>query len=163
MGASKDKFGIKTKLPNGNVAGRVLPVKIHDLDDSDIQLLESVLGGVVRGIEFIFKSAGVNRPLTPTDYPEKNLYQTFYRDQIEVLRQSEVLAQKGYFPPVEMAIRYAMVNQPDRAMDWIEKGFEEHDPGMPYITTHCMLCEPLFDNPRFISIVHKMNLPLPKK
>ncbi len=80
--ASKDKFGIKTKLPNGNVASRVLPVKIHDLDNSDIQLLESVLGGMVRGIEFIFKSAGVNRPLTPSDYPEKNLYQTFYRDQI---------------------------------------------------------------------------------
>jgi TolB-like protein len=81
----------------------------------------------------------------------------------EVLRQSELLAQKGYFPPVEMALRYLMVNQPDRAMDWIEKGFEEHDPGMPYITTHCLLCEPLFDNPRFISIVHKMNLPLPRK
>jgi TolB-like protein len=81
----------------------------------------------------------------------------------EVLRQSELLAQKGYFPPVEMALRYLMVNQPDRAMDWIEKGFEEHDPSMPYITTHCLLCEPLFDNPRFIAIVHKMNLPLPRK
>lgn len=80
--ASKDKFGIKTKLPNGNVASRVIPVKIHDLDNSDNQLLESALGGVVRGIEFIFKSAGVNRPLTPSDFPEKNLCKTFYRDQI---------------------------------------------------------------------------------
>ena len=31
----------------------------------------------------------------------------------EILRQLEVLAQKGYFPPVGMAIRYMMVDQPD--------------------------------------------------
>jgi tetratricopeptide (TPR) repeat protein len=105
-------------------------------------------------------------PVRNIDYQEVNRIfgeKGFVAAYEEVLRQSEVLAQKGYFPPVEMAIRYAMVNQPDRAMDWIEKGFEEHDPSMPYITTHSMLCEPLFDNPRFISIVNKMNLPLPKK
>ncbi len=80
--ASNDQFGLKIKLPNGNVADRVLPVRIYDLDKTDIRLCESVLGGVVRGIEFIYKSAGVNRPLTPSDQPEKNLYKTFYRDQI---------------------------------------------------------------------------------
>ena len=80
--ASQDQFGLKIKLPNGNVASRVLPVKIYDLDSSDIKQCESVLGGVLRGIEFIYKSAGVNRPLTPSDNPDKNLYKTFYRDQI---------------------------------------------------------------------------------
>jgi TolB-like protein len=80
--ASKDQFGLKIRLPNGNVANRVLPIRIHDLENTDIKLCESVLGGVVRGIEFIYKSAGVNRPLTPSDYPEKNQYKTFYRDQI---------------------------------------------------------------------------------
>jgi len=81
----------------------------------------------------------------------------------EILRQLEVLAQKGYFlAPVEMAYRYMMVDQPDKAMEWIEKGFEVRDPVMPYIATHGFLCEPLFDNPRFIEILQKMNLPLPK-
>jgi adenylate cyclase len=80
--ASKDRFGLKIRLPNGNVANRVLPVRIYDIDNTDIKLFESVLGGVVRGIEFIYKSAGVNRPLTPSDQPEKNLHKTFYRDQI---------------------------------------------------------------------------------
>ena len=60
----KDQFGLKVKLPNGNVASRVLPVRIHDLDNADIKLCESVLGGVLRGVEFIYKSPGVNRPLT---------------------------------------------------------------------------------------------------
>ena len=80
--ASNDQFGLKIRLPNGNVANRVLPVRIYDLENTDIKLCESVLGGVVRGIDFIYKSAGVNRPLTPSDYPEKNQYKTFYRDQI---------------------------------------------------------------------------------
>jgi len=51
------------KLSNGNVASRVLPVRIHDLDIPDIKLCESLLESVVRGIDFIYKEPGVNRPL----------------------------------------------------------------------------------------------------
>jgi adenylate cyclase len=81
--AIKDHFGLKVKLPNGNVANRVLPVRIHDLDAADIKECESVLGGVLRGIEFIYKSAGVNRPLRSTEEkPHENLNKTIYRDQI---------------------------------------------------------------------------------
>jgi tetratricopeptide (TPR) repeat protein len=80
--ASKDQFGLKVKLSNGNVANRVLPVRIHDLDTDDIKLCESVLGGVLRGIEFIYKEQGVNRSLTPADDDRKNLNKTMYRNQI---------------------------------------------------------------------------------
>src|SRR5660397_2523 len=38
--------------------------------------------GRLRSIEFIFSASGVNRPLTPSDNPDKNLNKTFYRDQI---------------------------------------------------------------------------------
>jgi TolB-like protein/cytochrome c-type biogenesis protein CcmH/NrfG len=80
--ASKDLFGLKVRLPNGNVASRVLPIRIHDLDTSDIKECESVLGGVLRGIEFIYKEPGVDRPLTTKDNEEKNLNKTNYRNQI---------------------------------------------------------------------------------
>jgi len=53
--ASHDQFGLKVTLHSGNVASRVLPVRIHDLDVADIKLCESVLEGVFRGIEFIYK------------------------------------------------------------------------------------------------------------
>jgi len=79
----------------------------------------------------------------------------------EILRQLELIAQNGFVSPVVMASRYMMVDQPDKAMEWIEKGFEVHDPQMPYIATPGFFCEPLFDNPRFIEIIQKMNLPLP--
>ena len=80
--ASQDQFGLKVKLPNGNVASRVLPVRIHDLDNEDIKLCESITGGFLRGIEFIYKEPGVNRPLTTKDNEGKNLNNTNYRNQI---------------------------------------------------------------------------------
>jgi TolB-like protein len=80
--ASKDKFGLKVKLPNGNVGGRVLPVLIHNLDIEDNKLFESRLGGVLRGIEFIYKEPGVNKPLTSEDDEKQNLNHTKYRIQI---------------------------------------------------------------------------------
>jgi TolB-like protein len=69
--ASKDRFGLKVKLPNGNVAGRVLPVRIHDLDQPDIKECELVIGSILRGIEFIYREPGVNKPLPKNDpkYP----------------------------------------------------------------------------------------------
>ena len=80
--ASSDKFGLKIKLPGGNVANRILPVRIHDLDNEDIELCESIIGGVLRGVEFIYKEPGVNRSLTSKDDERKNLNGTLYRNQI---------------------------------------------------------------------------------
>jgi TolB-like protein/Tfp pilus assembly protein PilF len=80
----------------------------------------------------------------------------------EITRQMESFASSNPVSPMDMAIRYIYANLPDKAMDWLEKGYEIHDPTMPYITTHCFNLDPLFTNPRFIAIVKKMNLPLPK-
>ena len=80
--ASGDQFGLKVKLPNGNVASRVLPIRIYDLDNNDSKLCESVLDTVLRGIEFIYKEPGVNRPLKPDDDEKINLNKTKYRNQI---------------------------------------------------------------------------------
>jgi hypothetical protein len=80
--ASNDKYGLKVKLPNGNVASRVLPVQIYNLDEADIRLTESVLDGYLRGVEFIYSEPGVNRPLLPGDKEKKNLNKTIYRNQV---------------------------------------------------------------------------------
>lgn len=81
--AKEDKFGRDIKLASGNVASRILPVKIHDIDPEDDILLEIELGEVIRGIDFIYRSAGVNRPLrSAEENPRENLYHIIYRDQI---------------------------------------------------------------------------------
>ncbi len=80
--ASKDQFGLKVKLPNGNIANRILPIQIHDLGTEDRALLEKELGGMIRAIEFIYKEPGVNKPLTSEDDEKKNLNGTKYIIQI---------------------------------------------------------------------------------
>lgn len=80
--ASADGLGLKIKLANGNVANRVLPVQIHELDETDRRLCEDELRGFIRGIEFIYKEPGVNKPLTPEDDEKKNLNGTRYRIQV---------------------------------------------------------------------------------
>ncbi|MBN1181111.1 MAG: hypothetical protein JXB49_02415 [Bacteroidales bacterium] len=80
--ASKDQFGLKVKLPNGNVASRILPVQIHDLYPEDKAILEKELGGVLRAIELIYKEPGVNKPLNDGDDDKKNLNNTKYRIQV---------------------------------------------------------------------------------
>lgn len=62
-----DRIGRNIKLPNGNFASRILPVKIHDIDVEDVKLLENELAGALRSIDFIYREAGVNRSLRPVD------------------------------------------------------------------------------------------------
>ena len=80
--AKEDQFGRDVKLSNGNVAGRILPIKIHDLDAEDKAVIENEIGGVLRAIEFIYKEPGVNRPLAVDDSQEKNLTKTRYKNQV---------------------------------------------------------------------------------
>lgn len=80
--AKQDKLGLDVRLGNKNVASRILPIQIHDLAAKDRILFEGESGTPLRPIEFIFKSQGVNRPLSPYDSRADNLNRTFYRDQL---------------------------------------------------------------------------------
>ena len=83
----EDPFGRDIKLGNGNVASRILPIKIHDIDADDRALLENELGGVLRAIEFIYKETGVNRPLKSTDSKTDNQNKTDYQNQVNKGRE----------------------------------------------------------------------------
>jgi TolB-like protein/Tfp pilus assembly protein PilF len=82
--AENDRFGKDVKLRSGNVASRMLPIRIHDQESEDIKLFEKETGSVLRALDFVFKtSTGVNRPLKAIeDHPNDNLNKTFYSDQI---------------------------------------------------------------------------------
>lgn len=81
--ASNDGLGLHIKLPGGNVASRILPIKIHNIDDGDVRLLETELSGVLRSIDFIYQKQGVNRSLRPMDDQlADNMNNTIYRNQI---------------------------------------------------------------------------------
>ena len=93
-----------------------------------------------------------------------------------------VFQEQGYLAAVEMTIkideeaaneryididiqgyRYLEINNYDKAMDCYEKAYEIHHPSMPYISGLVRNYEQLRDNPRYIALLKKMNLPLPGK
>lgn len=78
-----DRFGQHVKLANGNVASRILPVRIHDLEPEDLALFENETGELLRSVDFIYRLPGVNRQLRAKDDEQvKGTNQTIYRDQI---------------------------------------------------------------------------------
>ncbi len=108
---SEDPVGLKIKLANGNTTTRILPIKIHDLDAEDQTLIENEIGPL-RAIDLIFRSPGVNRPLTLADSRADNLNKTFYRDQVNKVANciKEIIGSLKSVPKLTSAGRsgYAM-------------------------------------------------------
>lgn len=80
--ALKEPLGRDIKLKSGNVASRILPIVIHQLDQEDQNLIEEELKSKLRFIDFNFQAPGVNRPLCADDLRSENNNNLFYRDQI---------------------------------------------------------------------------------
>jgi TolB-like protein len=80
----------------------------------------------------------------------------------EVMKLLEKFAKDNPINIMDMAMRYVYANNHDKAMEWIEKGLEIHDPQMTYITTLGYNLDPLFKIPGFIEIAREMKLPIPK-
>ena len=67
----------------------------------------------------------------------------------------------SYVMPTDMAWIYRPeLNEPEKTLEWLEIGFEMNDPGMPYISTNVYLFDFIRDDPRFLELLKKMNLPL---
>jgi tetratricopeptide (TPR) repeat protein len=56
---------------------------------------------------------------------------------------------------------YIRAGDYEEAIDWLEKAYEEHRPGMPYIGLNAP--DPMRSNPRFQELLRKMNLPVDEK
>jgi tetratricopeptide (TPR) repeat protein len=120
--ANSDQIGRDVKLASGNVCSRIIPIKIHDLDPSDTEVLEHEMGCRLRSIEFIFKSPGVNRPLKPDDNPEKNLNKTYYRDQINKVANTVKDLVYGIHPdPAKRASKSYQPSGPRDVPEFLER------------------------------------------
>ena len=61
------------------------------------------------------------------------------------------------------ANRYLHLNQDEKALDHIEKNYEMRRTDIAYLRTNMYYYHRLKDNPRYIALLKKMNLPLPKE
>jgi tetratricopeptide (TPR) repeat protein len=136
-------------------------------EDININQMLEIAAYKCKDYDKVIKAVKYVLPVTINENDFKDIERIYSKSGIvkayeEIIKHLEKYAENNYIGFSEMAIRYIIANQPDKAMDWIEKGFELHDPIMTYITRTARLFEPLFGNPRFIAICKKMNLSLPK-
>ena len=75
----------------------------------------------------------------------------------EVLRRLEQLSQKRYVSPYHMAYVYTGLGEADRAMDFLERAYEERA-GSVYGIKGSFLFTTLHSHPRFTALLRKMNL-----
>jgi len=69
--------------------------------------------------------------------------------------------QTGRVMAVDIAIKYMFAGDKARAIDWLEKAYEDRDPNLPYLGKP--VWDSLRDDPRFQDLVRRMNLPLNTK
>jgi TolB-like protein/Tfp pilus assembly protein PilF len=69
----------------------------------------------------------------------------------------ETRKRTSFVLPTDIALLWAEAGEHDKTLEWLERGFEVHDPAMPYIGL------PVFDlvrdDPRFHDLLRRMNLP----
>ncbi len=68
---------------------------------------------------------------------------------------------KAYSMPSDIAIFYAMAGEKDKALDWLEKGYEIHDPNVIYLGLPTY--DPIRSDPHFQNLLRRMNLPMNDK
>jgi tetratricopeptide (TPR) repeat protein len=67
-----------------------------------------------------------------------------------------------YALPCDIAGWYALAGDKEKAVEWLEKGLDPHDPVLPYIG--CYRCfDDLHSDPRFQALLRKMRLPADDK
>jgi len=80
----------------------------------------------------------------------------------EMFRMNEIYGNDCYLTTELKVKRNIYLGNNEKAIEVLEKDYEIRGSGMPYISPRFSYHEQLKDNPRYVEILRKMNLPLPK-
>lgn len=79
----------------------------------------------------------------------------------ELIKQlEEILTEGGRVPFMNLGNLYNQLGRYEKAIDYWEKAYEEHNPNAPYLSMYTVKNKALNDQPRYIELIKKMNLPL---
>ncbi len=76
----------------------------------------------------------------------------------QALQRLESLARERNVDAIVFAGIHAALGEKEAALDWLEKGYEEHSITMPWVAEH-LFFDGLRDEPRFQSLVERIGLP----
>jgi serine/threonine protein kinase/Tfp pilus assembly protein PilF len=68
---------------------------------------------------------------------------------------------KTFCLPSDIAMFYTMAGEKNKALDWLEKGLEIHDPALPYLGFPCD--DEIRPDPRFQDLLRRIGLPVDEK
>jgi len=80
---------------------------------------------------------------------------------LQLAAELEALAQQQYVQAVFIATPFAMAGNAGKAVEWLEKGLEQHDPQMPYVGSLGAFHR-ITNDPGYQQILTKMNLSVPE-
>ena len=74
-----------------------------------------------------------------------------------ILNQMLRLSKSRWVPPCNIALVYRTLGETDKAVAWLEKGYEQRDPGMTFLKTGGW--KNLSGDPRFAALMARMHFP----
>ena len=102
--------------------------------------------GITEHIEIVFREKG---------------WLSFQKELIRI--HEELYVEDGQLLyPAGLAEKYFNIGKYDKKLDFSEKMYENHNPNLPYISTQKNY-KLMKDNPRYIELLRKMDLPLDDK
>jgi serine/threonine protein kinase/tetratricopeptide (TPR) repeat protein len=73
-----------------------------------------------------------------------------------VLDKVLLRSKSRFVPPYHIAVLYNNVGDKERALDWLEKGYEIRDPKMPFLKTDVRIWKNVQDDPHFKDIMRRV-------
>ena len=89
---------------------------------------------------------------------EAMAYHSLGRQQASDAALKELIASHASDAAYQIASAYAYRGEADKALDWLDRGYQQHDSGMPGLKSE-VLFKGLHQNPRYIDLLKKMDLP----
>lgn len=81
-----------------------------------------------------------------------------HSDAQKLLAELEALSKKEYVSPYYVAMVYLGLGKNDLATNWLEKAYDDRSNGLVFLKVEPEL-DPLRADPRFVSLLHKLNFP----
>ncbi len=113
------------------------------------------------------KSINAGLKWLPLDDEIKRTVKHIYEDkgfiaaQNEIIKALEEYTKSNYLPPFIFSERYInFLNQIEKGIYWLEKGYEIRDQNMSYIYVGFRTNESIRNHTRYIALLEKMNLPI---
>lgn len=81
-------------------------------------------------------------------------------DARRVLADMGEMSKRRYVPPQEFAVIHVGLGENEKALDWLEKGYNERFPTLAYVTVDPIFSS-LYSESRFMNLVGRLKLPMP--